>query len=130
YGELDVPDADRARGEACSESEHAPGSGDCSARLQEGRAPRHHAGDDSELTVRDDRYNVDGHLTRVPVRFAKIEGGNGKSQLVAVIQGSDSISMALNKESRDVVKGITEKYNKLVRSLSGDIEKLRPEGTA
>ena len=69
-------------------------------------------------------------MTRVPVRFAKIEGGNGKSQLVAVIQGSDSISMALNKESRDVVKGITGKYNKLVRSLSGNIEKLRPEGPA
>src|SRR5438128_8104473 len=38
--------------------------------------------------------------------------------------------MALNKDSRDGVKGSTEKYNKLVRSLSGDIEKLRPEGPA
>ncbi len=38
--------------------------------------------------------------------------------------------MALNKESRDVINGITEKYNKLVRLLSGKIEKLRPEGPA
>src|SRR5207245_10348311 len=117
YGELDVPDADRARGEACSESEHTARIGDCSPRLQEGRAPRHHAGDDSELTVRDDRYNVDGHLTRVAVRFAKIEGGNGKSQLVAVIKGSNSISIALNKESRDDVNGITDEYISLVSSV-------------
>src|SRR5207245_11672050 len=115
YGELDVPDADRARGEACSESEHTARIGDCSPRLQEGRAPRHHAGDDSELTVRDDRYNVDGHLTRVPVRFAKIEGGNGKSQLVAVVQGADSISLALNHESRGVDTGTTKQNNTLDR---------------
>src|SRR5712692_1704673 len=69
-------------------------------------------------------------MSRVPVRFAKVEGGRGKSQIVAVMEGPDSISMAVRKDSREIVSRIASKYNRLIRTVSEKLEKLRPEGPA
>lgn len=69
-------------------------------------------------------------MTKVPVRFARIDTGGGKSQLVAVIQGADSISMAVNQDSRGVVKEATEGYNRLIKEVAAELKELRPDGPA
>jgi hypothetical protein len=69
-------------------------------------------------------------MSKVPVRFAKIDAGGGKSQIVAVMQGTDSISMAVRKDSRDVIGKITAKYNELISAVSTKLKKLGPEEPA
>lgn len=66
-------------------------------------------------------------MTKVPVRFAKIDAGGGKSQIVAVMQGTDSISMAVTKDSRELLKGITEKYIHLISNVSAQLKNLGPQ---
>lgn len=69
-------------------------------------------------------------MSKVPVRFAKIDAGGGKNQIVAVMQGTDSISMAVTRDSREILKGIGSKYIGLIASLSAQLKKLGPEDPA
>ncbi len=69
-------------------------------------------------------------MSKVPIRFAKIEAGRGRSQVVAVMEGPDSISMAVRRDSREIISGITSRYNRLIRAVSEKLANLSPEGPA
>ena len=69
-------------------------------------------------------------MTKVPIRFAKIEAGRGRSQIVAVMEGPDSVAMAVRRDSREIVSRITSRYARLIRAVSAKLERLRPEDPA